>query len=105
MLRYLLPLGIFVILAVFLYVGLSLNPRDLGSTRIDKPAPTFTLPKLQNADNTLSDKDFLGKVSLFNVWASWCYTCRYEHSLLMHLAKLGYPIFGLIYKDTLMEAK
>jgi cytochrome c biogenesis protein CcmG/thiol:disulfide interchange protein DsbE len=104
MLRYLLPLGIFFILAIFLYVGLSLNPRDIGSTRIDKPAPAFTLPRL-NTDKTFSNQDFIGKVSLFNVWASWCGTCRYEHPLLMYLAKQGYVVYGLNYKDTRAEAK
>ena len=105
MLRYLLPLGIFVGLAVFLYIGLSLNPRDIGSTRLDKPAPAFLLPQLKDVGNTLSDKDFMGKVSIFNVWASWCPTCRYEHPLLMQMAKEGYPIYGLVYKDTVAKAK
>jgi len=105
MLRYLLPLGLFIILAGFLYVGLSLNPRDIGSTRLSKPAPIFTLPQLKAQNQTLSDKDFVGKVSLFNIWASWCGTCQYEHPLLMQLAKEGYTIYGLVYKDTMAEAK
>lgn len=106
MLRYLLPLGIFVILAGFLYVGLSLNPRDIGSTRLDKPAPSFTLPQLNDTNKTLSDKDFLGKVSLFNAWASWCVTCREEHPLLMELAQTGkLSIYGLNYKDKLADAQ
>lgn len=105
MLRYLSPLILFVVLAVFLYIGLSLNPRDIGSTRIDKPAPTFNLPQLDDPQKTLSNKDFIGKVSLFNVWASWCGTCRYEHPLLMQLAKNGYVIYGLNYKDKLADAR
>ncbi|HIE01930.1 MAG TPA: DsbE family thiol:disulfide interchange protein [Thiotrichaceae bacterium] len=105
MLRYLLPLILFVVLAVFLYIGLGLNPTDIGSTRLDKPAPAFTLPQLDDATQTLSHQDFKGKVSLFNVWASWCGTCRYEHALLMQLAKEGYTIYGLTYKDTVAEAK
>jgi len=88
MLRYLLPLGIFFVLAGFLYAGLSLNPRDIGSTRLDKPAPAFTLPKLSDSSQTVSHQDFMGKVSLLNVWASWCETCRYEHRLLMYMANL-----------------
>ncbi|MDM8558667.1 DsbE family thiol:disulfide interchange protein [Candidatus Parabeggiatoa sp. HSG14] len=105
MLRYLLPLGLFLILAAFLYVGLSLNPRDIGSTRLDKPAPSFTLAKLNDANKTFSNQDFNGKVSLFNVWASWCVTCRYEHSLLMYLARQGYVVYGLNYKDTREKAQ
>ena len=105
MLRYLFPLVIFVVLAGFLYVGLSLNPRDIGSTRIGKPAPAFTLPQVNNTNHTFSNENFLGEVSLFNAWASWCVTCRYEHPLLMHLKKQGYVIYGLNYKDTLADAR
>ncbi|KHD07962.1 thiol:disulfide interchange protein [Candidatus Thiomargarita nelsonii] len=105
MFKHLLPLGLFFILAGFLYMGLSLNPRDIGSTRIDKPAPPFTLPALNEPSKTLSDQDFIGKVTLFNVWASWCRTCRYEHPLLMELEKRGYVVYGLNYKDTLEKAQ
>ncbi|MCK5665555.1 MAG: DsbE family thiol:disulfide interchange protein [Thiotrichaceae bacterium] len=104
MFKYLLPLVLFIVLAVFLYLGLSLNPRDIGSTRIDKPAPAFILSQLSDRSKILTEKDFLGKVSIFNVWASWCGTCRYEHSLLMELSRQGYPIYGLVYKDTVFDA-
>jgi len=105
MFKYLLPLGLFFTLGGFLYMGLSLNPRDIGSTRIDKPAPPFTLPELNDPSKTLSHQDFIGKVTLFNVWASWCRTCRHEHPLLMQLAKQGYIIYGLNYKDSLENAR
>jgi len=105
MLRYLLPLTLFIILAIFLWIGLSLNPRDIGSTRIDKPAPPFALPQLLDHTKMLSQQDFMGKVSLFNVWASWCVSCRYEHSLLMQLAQQGYTIYSLNYKDKLADAR
>lgn len=106
MLRYSLPLALFFILAIFLGIGLKLDPRDIGSTLIDKPAPAFQLPQLEDTTNTLSDKEFLGKVSLFNVWASWCTTCRYEHPLLMALAESQkVAIYGLNYKDTIVEAR
>jgi cytochrome c biogenesis protein CcmG/thiol:disulfide interchange protein DsbE len=105
MLRYLLPLTLFIILAIFLAIGLSLNPRDIGSTRINKPAPTFTLPQLLDDTKRLSQEDFIGKVSLFNVWASWCVSCRYEHPVLMQLAQQGYTIYSLNYKDDLTAAR
>ncbi|MCK5716830.1 MAG: DsbE family thiol:disulfide interchange protein [Thiomargarita sp.] len=104
MFKYLLPLIICIVLGVFLYMGLSLNPRDIGSTRIDKPAPSFTLPHLRDQTKTFSEQDFLGKVSILNVWASWCGTCRYEHPLLMQLKRQGYKIYGLVYKDTVVDA-
>ncbi|OQW91954.1 MAG: thiol:disulfide interchange protein, partial [Beggiatoa sp. IS2] len=93
MIRYLFPLILFIVLAVYLYVGLSLNPRDIGSTRIDKPAPAFTLPEISDTNKTMNEKYFLGKVSLFNVWASWCVTCRYEHPLLLQLAQQKLNIY------------
>ncbi len=105
MIRYLIPLILFTVLAVFLYAGLHLNPRDIGSVRIDKPAPAFTLPEVTDMNKTVSEKDFLGKVSLFNVWASWCVTCRYEHPLLLQLAQQKFNIYGLNYKDKLADAR
>jgi len=106
MVRYLIPLGLFSVLALFLYVGLSLNPRDIGSTRVDKPAPTFTLPQVADTTQIMSDQTFLGKVSIFNAWASWCVSCRYEHPLLMQLAQnSNIPIYGLNYKDKLEDAR
>ena len=47
--RYLIPLGIFVVLAGFLAVGLQLNPREVPSPLIDKPAPAFKVPQLHQA--------------------------------------------------------
>ena len=61
-----------------LYVGLCLNPREVPSPLIDKPAPAFSLPQLQDPGKTLSRQDLLGKVYLLNVWASWCVSCRDE---------------------------
>ncbi len=95
-----LPLGIFAALVVLLGVGLTLNPREVPSPLIDKPAPHFQLPLLHAPDKTFSEKDMLGKVWLLNVWASWCVSCREEHPVLLDLAKSGaVPIYGLNYKD------
>jgi cytochrome c biogenesis protein CcmG/thiol:disulfide interchange protein DsbE len=100
MTRFLLPLGIFVVLVGFLLVGLNLNPRQVPSPLIGKPAPEFQLQQLHQAEQTLTSKDNLGKVWLLNVWASWCVSCREEHPLLVELAKSGIvPVYGLNYKD------
>ena len=100
MMRFLLPLGVFVVLVVFLFVGLKLNPREVPSPLIGKPAPAFQLQQLHEPTKTLTPKDNLGKVWLLNVWASWCAACREEHPLLVQLAKSGVaPIYGLNYKD------
>ncbi len=98
--RFLLPLIIFVVLVVFLGVGLNLNPREVPSPLIGKPVPHFTLSQLQDGGKNFSDKDMLGKVWMVNVWASWCVACRQEHPLMVDFAKQNIvPIIGLNYKD------
>ena len=98
--RFLVPLAIFGILVGFLFVGLGLNPREVPSPLINKPAPHFELPQLHEPGKTFSQKDMLGKVWLLNVWASWCAACREEHPVVTELAKSGVaPIYGLNYKD------
>jgi len=98
--RYLIPLVAFIVLAAFLLVGLTLNPRQVPSPLIDKPAPIFQLNHLHEPDRLMASNDNLGKVWLLNVWASWCVACRDEHPLLVQLANSGIvPIYGLNYKD------
>lgn len=98
--RFLLPLGLFIALVVFLGIGLGLNPREIPSPFIGKPAPAFKLTQLHEPDKTISPQDMVGKVWLLNVWASWCVSCRVEHPVLMDLARQGVvPILGLNYKD------
>ena len=103
--RYLTPLVLFLALAALLYRGLALNPREVPSPLIGKPAPEFTLPELKDTSRQLSHTDFQGKVSLLNVWATWCVSCRAEHPLLMQLARQGVTIYGLDYKDNREDAK
>jgi len=105
MLRYLIPLVIFVVLAVFLAIGLTRDPHELKSVLINKPAPTFRVPQLKASDKTISNEDMRGKVWLLNVWASWCIACREEHPYLIEYAKSGVvPIYGLNYKDRREDA-
>jgi cytochrome c biogenesis protein CcmG/thiol:disulfide interchange protein DsbE len=88
------------VLVAFLHKGLSLSPREVPSPLIDKPAPTFDLPLLHQPDNRMTQDDFKGKVTLVNVWASWCVSCRVEHPLLVELARsTDLEIVGLNYKD------
>ena len=103
--RFLVPLGIFIVLLLFLAVGLRLDPRKVPSPLIDKPAPAFTLPRLDDPQQRVSEKDLLGKVWLLNVWASWCVSCREEHPVLVEFAKKNIvPIYGLNYKDERKDA-
>jgi len=104
--RFAWPLLIFVVLVGFLFVGLRLNPREVPSPLVGKPAPSFELPLLHQPDKRFTPADMRGKTWLLNVWASWCVACREEHPLLVDLAKKGVlPILGLNYKDRGDEAK
>jgi cytochrome c biogenesis protein CcmG/thiol:disulfide interchange protein DsbE len=100
MTRFLIPLAVFLVLAVFLAVGLSLDPREVPSPLIDKPAPSFRLPQLRDPGKTLALEELRGRVWLLNVWASWCAPCLEEHPRLLELSRAGtVQIVGLNYKD------
>ncbi|MBA4178122.1 MAG: DsbE family thiol:disulfide interchange protein [Leptothrix sp. (in: Bacteria)] len=103
--QYIAPLALFVVLLGFLAVGLNLNPREVPSPLIGKPAPAFALPRLDDPAQTLTKADLMGKVWILNVWASWCAACREEHPLLVDFAKRSpVPLYGLNYKDQRKDA-
>jgi cytochrome c biogenesis protein CcmG/thiol:disulfide interchange protein DsbE len=98
--RFAIPLGLFVVLVGFLAVGLRRDPHEVPSPLINKSAPTFQVPQLQEPFRTFSAQDMRGKVWLLNVWASWCTSCREEHPVLLELSRSGVlPFYGLNYKD------
>ena len=99
-LKFLLPMGIFLVLVLFLGAGLHLDPKEVQSPLIGKPAPAFALKRLDDPTQTIRRDDLLGQVWMLNVWASWCVACREEHPLLVEFAKSKMlPIYGLNYKD------
>jgi cytochrome c biogenesis protein CcmG, thiol:disulfide interchange protein DsbE len=99
-LRFIIPLALFVVLVGFLARGLKLDPREVPSPLIGKPAPAFTLTRLDDAAKTIRREDMLGKVWMLNVWASWCAACRDEHPHLLDFARTKQmPMIGLNYKD------
>ena len=105
-LRFLIPIALFGVLVWFLFRGLSLNPREVPSPLIGKPAPAFTLPRLDDPDKTMKREDFTGKPWVMNVWASWCAPCREEHPLVIDLARrVAVPVVGLNYKDRPGDAR
>lgn len=76
------------------------NALIFGLAPLGKLVPEFDLPPVEGRRLGLSDKDLKGKVSLVNVFASWCTACREEHPLLMELAARGVvPIYGLNLRD------
>ena len=102
---FVVPILVFLGIAVFLTIGLFLNPREIPSPLIGKPIPDFKLPPVKGRTLGLSTADLKGEVSLVNVFASWCVACREEHPLLMRLSQQGIvPIHGLNYKDAPKDA-
>jgi len=104
-LRFWLLIGGFLVLVGLLAVGLRLDPHEVPSPLIGKPAPAFELPLLQQPDKRFSQKDMLGTVWVMNVWASWCPPCLVEHPVVSELARSGLaPVVGLNYKDAREDA-
>ena len=103
-LKALIPFVLFIVLVGFLGKGLFLNPREVPSPLVGKPAPAFTAPVLGDATKTFSSADMKGKVWMLNMWASWCAACRDEHPLLVEMLKHDIPLYGLAYKDIEKDA-
>ena len=103
--KFLLPLLLFIVLVVFLAIGLNRDPQEVPSPLINKPAPAFEIPQLSDANQSFSPASMKGQVWILNVWASWCVACREEHPVLVELAKSkAAPIIGLDYKDKREDA-
>ena len=96
----LIPLAVFIGLIVFLFVGLGRDPHEVPSPLINKPAPSFQLPQLDDPAKTFSADSMRGKVWLLNFWGTWCIACRDEHPRLVEYARsAAIPIYGVDYKD------
>jgi cytochrome c biogenesis protein CcmG/thiol:disulfide interchange protein DsbE len=105
-----IPLAVFALLAVLFWRGLSLNPNEMPSALLNKPVPAFELPVLPAPENpqglvNANQEMLKGKVSLLNVWATWCTTCRQEHEFLNTLKAQGILIYGINYKDNTEDAQ
>ncbi len=99
-LRYMLPLSLFVMLAIGLGYGLTRDPRQIPSVLIDQDVPRFSLGPVEGRARGLASADLNGEVRLVNFFASWCVACRVEHPLLNRLTEDGtVPVYGINYKD------
>ncbi|MEC9376209.1 MAG: DsbE family thiol:disulfide interchange protein [Pseudomonadota bacterium] len=103
--KFFIPVFLFVGLVLVFAIGLDRDPGEVPSVFIDKPAPSFNLPKLLAPKEQLKNTDMLGQVSLLNIWGSWCVGCAQEHELLMMIAREGVvPIYGINWKDDRSDA-
>lgn len=109
--RFVLPVIVFVAMvgsfALVLYqINQGRDIRHVPSPLIGKAVPDFELPLLSDPAQTFSSRQLAdGRVSLVNVWASWCVSCRQEHDLLVEISRTrDVPIIGINYKDVRADA-
>ena len=106
--RFLLPLGLFVLLAVVLAIGIRHAPEKgvIASPLLGRPAPQFALPSLTDPAQQVRSADLKGHWYLFNVWGTWCGECRQEHETLLQVHRAGVvPIIGLDWRDDDTQAR
>ena len=96
----LFPLLVFLGLGFFLYRGLEMNPFARDSALLAKHFPPFTLTTLEAPLRRVDESLLKGEVTLVNVWAEWCPTCKEEMPQLLTLAERGVRLIGINYKDT-----
>ena len=106
----LLPVMLFAALLGFLAtrlqtIGRGDAPNLLPSAMLDRPAPDFSLSSLFEGHPPVTQQTLKGKVTLVNIFASWCVPCRAEHPLLLGLKKEGVALVGINYKDRPEEAR
>jgi cytochrome c biogenesis protein CcmG, thiol:disulfide interchange protein DsbE len=106
--RYLVPLGVFALLAVVLAIGIRRAPEKgiIASPLLGKPAPQFSLPELSQPTHLVRSAELKGRWYLFNVWGTWCGECRAEHETLLQVQRTGVvPLIGLDWKDDERDAR
>ena len=100
-----IPISLFVVLVGFLYVGLDLDPKKLPSPLIGKKFPEMVINDFATGQEFKSTEYLKGKVSMVNVWASWCITCRAEQAMINKISQENnINMVGINYKDEKKDA-
>jgi len=101
-----IPLILFLFIAVFLFLSLNSNPSKLPSPLLGKMFPSIEGKDFYTDESIKSTELFADTMTLVNVWASWCITCRKEHEMIMNIAKnTDLQLIGVNYKDTKVDAE
>ncbi len=102
--KFLIPLGLFMVLIAFLAIGLTRDPKEIPSPLVGRVAPAFELATFDPAAPPFSPQRMRGQVWMLNVWATWCVACRQEHPLLVAFSRANQlPIVGLNYKEVQVQ--
>lgn len=103
--KYYIPLFFFLLLVIFLWLSLGKKVHAIPSPLIGKPIPAFKATKLPDPNKSITNNIFKGHISLLNVFATWCMSCRAEHPILIDIHNLRWvKIVGLNYRDKRQQA-
>ncbi|MHA7900351.1 MAG: DsbE family thiol:disulfide interchange protein [Henriciella sp.] len=98
------PVALFVVLTIFLAIGLTRDPSVIPTEMIDREMPQFELPELRE-ETTVTEADLVGEIALVNVFGSWCVACLQEHPTLMQLSRDDtVKIVGVNWRDDRVDA-
>ena len=104
--KKIIPLIIFIIIGIFLLLSLNSNPNKLPSPLVGKSIPEIFGKDFYTNENVKLNNLMKNQMSLLNVWASWCVTCRKEHQMIMNIAsKENLRLIGINYKDQKNDGK
>lgn len=103
--RY-LPFVLLFILFIFLYQQLSAPATTLHNSLVGRKVPAFVVQDLQTKTDSWTHHELKNRLTLLNIWATWCTSCVHEHAQLLRLAEdYHVPIYGLNYKDDADKAR
>ena len=104
--KKILPLFVFLVVGVFLFLSLNSDPNKLPSPLVGKKFPIIEGTDFYSNETVKLNDLMDNKLALVNVWASWCVTCRKEHQVIMNIAKNNnLKLIGINYKDTKSDGR
>lgn len=110
--KFLLPFSVCVLLGGIVWKVLPVDKPSSSSVLMDKPAPNFTAVTVEDPSQSITQAIFKNKITLLNVWSTWCVNCKLDHIMWMEIAKksdvlssLNVQIIGLNYHDNLQDAR